>query len=439
MGVNQADMQITKEDEEINKSLLNFIEKSPSVFHGVAESCRRLRAEGYEALSELDAWDLRRGGKYFVTKNDSALLAFRIPEKEFQGFHIMASHSDSPTFKIKENPEIGVEGHYVKLNVEKYGGMLMAPWFDRPLSVAGRIILQTEEGMTSQLVSVDRDLCLIPNLAIHMNRSANDGYKYNVQKDLLPLYACGESKDHKFMDLIADAAGVRKEEILGSDLFLYNRMKGSMWGADGEFISSGRLDDLQCAYASLEGFLASEAQEYIPVHVVFDNEEVGSGTKQGAASTFLADSLLRICEEFGISAGQYRRLLAGSFMLSADNAHGLHPNYPEMTCPSNRPYLNGGVVMKFSANQKYTTDGMSAAIFKSLCKKAGIPYQIFHNRSDMLGGSTLGNLSALQVAVRTVDIGLAQLAMHSPYETAGAKDTAYLIRLAKEFFSSEKL
>ena len=436
---NQVDLHITKEDQEINKALLDFIEKSPSVFHGIEQMRRRLLLEGYKELAEVDPWNLHFGGKYFVTRNDSALLAFRIPEKEFSGFHIMASHSDSPTFKIKENPEMGVEGRYVKLNVEKYGGMLMAPWFDRPLSVAGRIIVETKEGLKSQLVSVDRDLCLIPNLAIHMNRSANDGYKYNVQKDLLPLYACGECKDHKFMNLIAETAGIKTEEILGSDLFLYNRMQGSQWGADMEFISSGRLDDLQCAYASLEGFLAAETKACLPVHAVFDNEEVGSGTKQGAASTFLVDSLLRICESLGISAGEYRRLMAGSFMLSADNAHGLHPNYPEMSCPSSRPYLNGGVVMKFSANQKYTSDGMSAAIFRTLCKKARIPYQIFHNRSDMLGGSTLGNLSALQVPVRCVDIGLAQLAMHSPYETAGAKDTAYLIRLAKEFFASENL
>lgn len=435
----KVNMNITKEDQEINKALLDFIEKSPSVFHGVDQMSKRLLQEGYVKLEEKDSWKLHLGGKYFVTRNDSAILAFRIPEKNLQGFHIMASHSDSPTFKIKENPEIGVEGHYLKLNVEKYGGMLMAPWFDRPLSVAGRIITETKEGLKSQLVSVDRDLCLIPNLAIHMNRSANDGYKYNVQKDLLPLFACGECKDHKFMDSIAETAGVKTEEILGSDLFLYNRMQGSQWGADLEFISSGRLDDLQCAYASLEGFLSSETKSFVPVHAVFDNEEVGSGTKQGAASTFLVDTLLRICESLGISAGEYRRLLAGSFMLSADNAHGLHPNYPEMSCPTNHPYLNGGVVMKFSANQKYTSDGMSAAIFKFLCKKAQIPYQIFHNRSDMLGGSTLGNLSALQVPIRCVDIGLAQLAMHSPYETAGAKDTAYLIHLAKEFFTSENL
>ncbi len=196
---------------------------------------------------------------------------------------------------------------------------------------------------------------------------------------------------------------------------------------------------MQCAYASLEGFLSSETGECVPVHVVFDNEEVGSGTRQGAASTFLVDTLLRICESLGITEGEYRRLLAGSFMLSADNAHAVHPNYPEMSCPTNRPYLNKGVVMKYSANQKYTTDGVSAAIFKTLCQRAKIPYQIFHNRSDLLGGSTLGNLSALQVPVRTVDIGLPQLAMHSPYETAGAKDTAYLIRLAREFFASENL
>lgn len=418
---------------ETVRQLFAFIEASPSPFHAVANMKRELEAQGYTRLLEGEAWELEEGGKYYVIRNGSSIIAFRIPKKDFKGFQIMASHSDSPSFKIKEKPEIEVENHYVKLNVEKYGGMLCAPWFDRPLSVAGRLIVKEGNRLATRLVSVDRDLCMIPNLAIHMNREANEGYKYNAQKDMLPLYGC-ESAKGRFMAQIAEAAGVEEENIIGSDLFLYNRMKGSIWGADREFISIGRLDDLQCAFASLQAFLDAEDGESIPIHCVFDNEEVGSSTKQGAGSTFLLDTLLRINEGMGRTLGQYHQALASSFMLSADNAHGVHPNQPEKACPTNRPYLNGGIVIKFNANQKYTTDGLAAAVFTQICEQADVPFQTFVNRSDMLGGSTLGNISGTQVALNTVDIGLAQLAMHSPYETAGVKDTEYLIRATKEFF-----
>ena len=370
-----------------------------------------------------------------MIRNSSAIIAFRIPKRDFLGFQIMASHSDSPSFRIKEYPEMEVENHYVKLNVEKYGGMLCAPWLDRPLSVAGRLVIREGNRLVTKLVNVDRDLCMIPNLAIHMNREANEGYKYNAQKDMLPLYGC-ESAKGTFMARVAETAGVEDEDIVGNDLFLYNRMKGSVWGASEEYISIGRLDDLQCAFASLQAFLQAADGESIPVHCVFDNEEVGSSTKQGAGSTFLFDTLLRINESLGRTSSQYRQALASSFMLSADNAHGVHPNQPDKACPTNRPYPNGGVVIKFSANQKYTTDGMAAAIFTQLCERAKVPYQTYVNRSDILGGSTLGNISGTQVAVNTIDIGLAQLAMHSPYETGGAKDTDYLIRVAKEFYQS---
>lgn len=413
--------------------LFSFIQASPSPFHAVANMKRELDAHGYAQLLEGEEWRLEEEGKYYVIRNGSALIAFRIPKRDFSGFQIMASHSDSPSFKIKENPEMDVEGHYVKLNVEKYGGMLCAPWFDRPLSVAGRVIVKDGSRLVTRLVNIDRDLCMIPNLAIHMNREANEGYKYNVQKDMLPLYGCGGSGG-MFMEDIARAAGVAQEDMIGSDLFLYNRMEGSIWGAQEEFISIGRLDDLQCAFASLQAFLEADGGESIPVHCVYDNEEVGSGTKQGAGSTFLLDTLLRINEGLGRSPGQYRQALASSFMLSADNAHGVHPNYPEKACPTNRPYLNEGIVIKYSANQKYTTDGMAAAVFTQICERAGVPVQKFLNRSDILGGSTLGNISGTQVALNSVDIGLAQLAMHSPYETGGIKDTDYLIAAAKEFF-----
>lgn len=418
---------------QVNQELFSFIESSPTAFHTVETMKQMLDAEGYQQLLESRAWELQAGGKYYVMRNGTSLLAFRIPKKDFTGFQVMAGHSDSPTFRIKENPEMETEGAYVKLNVEKYGGMLCSPWFDRPLSVAGRLIVKTNAGIVSRLVKVDRDLLMIPSLAIHMNRKANEEQKYNVQKDMLPLYAMADAKG-SFQKIVAEAAGVEVTDILGSDLFLYNRVKGTVWGAEQEFISSGRLDDLQCVFGSLKGFLTAEEGTSVPMHCVFDNEEVGSSTKQGAASTFLQDTLLRICESLGKTPAQYRQLLASSFMISADNAHAVHPNYGEKSCPTNRPVLNGGIVIKYSANQKYTTDGVSAALFRMICKKADVPYQVFLNRSDMIGGSTLGNLSANQVPVNCVDIGLPQLAMHSPYETAGAKDTAYLVHVAKVFY-----
>ena len=419
---------------ETTEKLLDFIEKSPTAFQAVDEMQKRLTENGFEVLSEKEYWKLIPGGKYLVTRNNSALIAFCIPEKESRVFHIMASHSDSPSFKIKENPEIKVDNSYVKLNVEKYGGMLMAPWFDRPLSVAGRVIIRRNGGLKEKLINIKRDLVMIPNLAIHMNREANNGVSYNPQKDLQPLFAVGNT-DRTLLEIIAEQTGIKKEDIISHDLFLYNRMPGTIWGADKEFVSSARLDDLQCAFASMEGLLRAQNHESIAVHCVMDNEEVGSGTKQGAASTFLKDTLLRINMGLGRTYEEYLMTLAGSFMVSADNAHALHPNYTDKTDPTNHPVLNKGIVIKFNANQKYCTDAVSAAIFKELCTKAGVPYQTFVNRSDIAGGSTLGNISNTQVPMNTVDIGLPQLAMHSPYETAGVKDTEYLVRAAEELFA----
>lgn len=415
------------------EELLKFLSKSPTSFHAVFTMKEMLCQEGYEELKETQKWDLKKGGRYLVTRNDSSLIAFSIPEKEIDGYRIMASHSDSPSFKIKENPEIMTEDKYVKLNVERYGGMLCSPWFDRPLSVAGRVIVKKNGVFVSRLVNIDRDLVLIPNLAIHMDRAANDGYKYNIQKDLLPLYGTGAAKD-TFFQQIADAADVSPDEILGHDLFLYNRQAGTIWGADNEFLSAGRLDDLQCAFASIKGFLQGKKENSLAVHCVLDNEEVGSQTKQGAASTFLYDTLTRINSSLGFNREDYLIQLAKSFMISADNAHAVHPNHMDKADPTNRPYLNEGIVIKYNANQKYCTDGISSAMFKDICREADVPTQTFVNRSDMAGGSTLGNISNTQVALNTVDIGLPQLAMHSPYETAGIKDTAYLIKAAAVFF-----
>lgn len=425
---------------EISEQLIEFIDKSPTCFHAVKTMSDMLRGEGFTELREDQKWHIEKGGRYFVARNGSSLIAFTIPEQDMKGMRIMASHSDSPTFKIKEDPEMEADGHYIKLNVERYGGMICAPWFDRPLSVAGRVIVRNSSGNSASgalrtiLVNVDRDLLMIPNLAIHMNREVNDGYKYNAQKDMLPLYGDITAKD-TFMKVIADAAGTAPEDILGHDLFLYNRQSASIWGASGEFLSSGRLDDLQCAFSSLKGFLAGEKKEYMAVHCVLDNEEVGSGTKQGAASTFLYDTLTRAHESLGLTREDYLIHLADSFMVSADNAHAVHPNHTDKADPVNRPYLNGGIVIKFNASQKYCTDGVSAAMFREICQRADVPVQTFVNRSDMAGGSTLGNISNTQVALNTVDIGLPQLAMHSPYETAGIKDTEYLVRAASVLFS----
>ncbi len=418
---------------ETSKNLLEFIRSCPTAYHTVAQVSSRLKAEGYEKLEEGSDWDLVENGKYFVTRNDSSIIAFRVPEA-FDRFLITAAHGDAPAFKVKPNPEMPCEGACVKLNVEKYGGMIHHTWMDRPLSVAGRVIVMTDAGMETRLVNIDRDLLVIPSLAIHMDRTVNEGLTLNPQKDLLPLFGDETAKD-SFRSLIAENAGVKEDEILGSDLFLYCRTPGSIWGNRNEFISSPRLDDLQCVYGILEGFLKGNAAGALPVCCVFDNEEVGSGTKQGAKSTFLYDVLTRICQAQGKSHSQYCQAVDAGFMLSADNGHAVHPNYPEKADPTNRPKMNGGLVLKYNANQKYTTDGVSEALVRYVCKKAEVPVQSYVNRSDVPGGSTLGNLSGEQVSIKTAEIGLAQLAMHSAVETAGAEDTEYLIRVIESFYS----
>ena len=422
--------------EQTNKELFSFLDRSPNAFFAVANMCDLLKKAGMTRLYEGTPWNLETGNGYYVTRNDSALIAFRIPKADYTGFQIMASHCDSPVFKIKANAEITIDKQYVKLNVEKYGGMLCAPWLDRPLSVAGRVVVRTEDGIETRLVNVERDLMIIPNLAIHMNRQANDGYKFNAQVDMLPLFCEKGKESDEFLRFIAAEAGISPEDILDTDLYLYNRMPATTLGLNNEFIASGRLDDLQCAFSSLKGFIEATPRDSVAVHCVFDNEEVGSGTKQGAAGTFLRDTLHRINRAMGKTEDEYLMSMASSFLVSADNAHAVHPDHTDKADPTNRPYLNKGIVIKYSANQKYTTDAVSGAIMRAICKQADVPYQTFANRSDMLGGSTLGNISQGQVSLNTVDIGLPQLAMHSPYETAGARDTAYLVEAAKILFSS---
>ena len=428
---------------EMTKDLKKFLDESPVGLYAAANIRGMLLENGYTECQEGSEWKLVPGGRYFVMRNGSAVIAFQIPKEEsWAGFQIAASHLDSPTFRIKSNAEIMVENRYVTLNVEKYGGMLLAPWLDRPLSAAGRVLVRTESGIETRLVNIDRDLMIIPNVAIHMNREVNNGYKWDMKQDLRPLLAGVPAADRStedigtiFRRLVAEEAGVSPEDVLDTDLYLYNREKASVIGLNGEFISSGRLDDLQCAFGTLKGFLAARPEKSIAVYCAFDNEEVGSMTKQGADSSFLRCTLERISTELGRSRGEFMASLSSSFMISADNAHAVHPNHPELEDPSHRPVPNGGIVIKYSANQKYTTDAVSGAVMKEICRKAGVPVQIFYNRSDLAGGSTLGNISTTQLSLNTVDIGLAQLAMHSAYETAGVKDTEYLARASEVFFS----
>ncbi len=426
-------MEFVKTTEE----MLQFIRESPTCFHAVDRIKNMLKQAGYRQWKEEQEWKAEPGGRYYVTRNDSSLIALHFPATdEIKGFHITASHGDSPAFKLKESPEMAVEGHYLKLNTEKYGGMILHTWLDRALSVAGRVVVKNGERLTSGLVNIDRDLLVIPGLAIHMNRDVNKGVEYNPQTDMLPLFSeqTEAGPENTLLDLVAREAGVEPENILGQDLFLYVREPGRRIGFDGEFVLSPRLDDLQCVYASVKALTESCPKEYVNICAVFDNEEVGSGTKQGADSTFLEDVLMRTAETFGISQAGYRRLMADSFVISADNAHAVHPNHPEKADSTNRPYLNGGIVIKYHGSQKYATDAYSGAKIKLLCQKAGVPYQTYANRSDMAGGSTLGNISATHVSVAGADIGLPQLAMHSAVETAGVKDTAYCIRLLREFY-----
>ncbi len=386
-----------------------------------------------------------------MTRNDSAIIAFILGDKG-AGYRIVGSHSDSPTFKIKPNPEMIAENHYVRLNTEKYGGAILSTWFDRPLSVAGRIFVKTDDPMSPKSihVTVKKDLLIIPNMAIHMNRDINEGYKFNAQVDTIPLMATGGGN---LMDIVAEAAGVKADDIIGSDLFLYEREGGRLIGANEEFISAGRLDNLAMAHASTEALIAAYSAKNskkasgktsntaTAMIVVSDNEEVGSESKQGADSPFLKNICRRLCiasikgDKATAEAGElYQISLAKSFLISADQAHAVHPNHPETHDPTNRPLMGNGVVIKHSANQRYITDADSAAVFKELCRLAGEPYQEFVNRSDKAGGSTIGPITMSQMDIRGLDIGNPILAMHSIRELGHINDQFGLYKILTEYY-----
>lgn len=408
------------------KGLFDFIRRSPTAYHATEAVRQRLLGEGYVELYESDSWELREGGKYFVTRGGSSLIAFREVSSP-KGFMIAAAHTDSPAFRVKLSGE--KKGVYSRLDVEKYGGMIYYSWLDRPLSVAGRVVVKTEGGAEVRLVNIDRDLVSIPSLAIHLNRTVNDGAALNPARDMLPMYSLGEAD---LATTVAESASVKKEDILSHDLFLYCRDEGRVFGERDEFILCPRLDDLESVYAATEGFLKADESQSMPVLAIFDNEEVGSETKQGAASTFLRDTLSRaVASEEG-----YLRAIASGMMLSIDNAHAFHPNRPEMSDPQNAPVLGGGIVVKFNASQRYATDGISHGIFVALCEREGIRHQRYYNRADLPGGSTLGSISDTRVSVPTVDIGFPQLAMHSANETAAVSDLDEMISATRAFFSA---
>ena len=417
------------------QKLFRFLDESPTCYHAAANAKAALTAAGAVELRESEQWKLEKGTLYVVERGDSALVAFRVPEGPFHGFLMAAAHSDSPTFKVRETAEAASAGNTLRLSVEPYGGGVWRGWLDRPLSVAGRVVIRQGDRLVSRLVNIDRDLLVIPGVAIHMDRSVNKGAELNPAVDLLPLLGCGKEPG-AFRKLIAEAAGVREEHLLSTELFLYPRTKAVQTGLNGEFIVSPRLDDLQCVFGCLEGFLAAKPGGSLPVLAVFNNEEVGSNTRQGADSTFLTDVLERIAHGCGLDSEGWKAAVANSFMVSADNAHAIHPAHPEYADKGEFPVLGGGVVIKYNANQRYTTDTVSAAVFQSICRRADVPVQRYSNRADLPGGSTLGNISTAHFSVPTVDIGLPQLAMHSVCETAGAADTAYLIRAMTAYFSA---
>lgn len=420
---------------EYAKGVMEFIKKSPSAYHAVNNIREILLENNFIELFEGDKWNLKKGKNYFTTRNNSSIIAFKIGDDDSDySFNIVASHTDSPNFKLKVNSELKVKDKYLKLNTEGYGGMTLYSWLDRPLSIAGRVFIRKDGQIKSELFNVDRDLLMIPSIAIHMKRDLNEGYKFNKQVDMLPVLST--DTDVSIVDIISKKLNISKEDIISFDLSLYNRANQAIWGENEEFFSSPQIDNLECAYTTLVGFLKGSNKKNINVYASFDNEEVGSLTKQGAQSTFLKDTLTRVNNALGKNLEDYYKAIASSFMVSADNAHAAHPNLMNETDENNNTFMNEGIVIKSHAGAKYTSDGASIAIFKEIAKKANVPLQYFSNRSDKNGGSTLGNLSNLQVSLNAVDIGLAQLAMHSSYESAGVKDPKFMIDAMEEYFNS---
>lgn len=413
--------------------LVEFLQESVTPFHAAATAESWLRAAGFTRLEEADYWNLEPGKGYYTTRNGSSVVAWRVPDHAIGGWRIVASHSDSPTWKIKT--DIVENDGCRRLSVEGYGGMIMSTWLDRPLTVGGRVIVKTEDGIESRLVCIDRDLLVIPSLAIHFQRDINKGHTFNPQVDMQPLW--GPAGSRTLTDLVAEELGVDTADILDSDLQLVTRQAPTQIGPDGEFFMAPRIDDLECAATTLLGFLDAAVETdsaCAPVWAMLDNEEVGSSSRMGAQSSYLRDVLDRIVDAIPHSGQAMHRAMANSFMLSADNAHATHPNFPQKSDPCAPVRLGGGVVLKYNASQKYTTNAVSGAIFRAICEKADVPVQVFTNRADEAGGSTLGNLQSHTLPIPMADIGLAQLAMHSAVETASLADAEAMTKAVAAFY-----
>ena len=413
--------------------LVEFLQESVTPFHAAATAESWLLAAGFTRLEEADYWNLEPGKGYYTTRNGSSVVAWRVPDHAIGGWRIVASHSDSPTWKIKT--DIVENDGCRRLSVEGYGGMIMSTWLDRPLTVGGRVIVKTEDGIESRLVCIDRDLLVIPSLAIHFQRDINKGHTFNPQVDMQPLW--GPAGSRTLTDLVAEELGVDTADILDSDLQLLTRQAPTQIGPDGEFFMAPRIDDLECAATTLLGFLDAAAETdsaCAPVWAMLDNEEVGSSSRMGAQSSYLRDVLDRIVDAIPHSGQAMHRAMANSFMLSADNAHATHPNFPQKSDPCAPVRLGGGVVLKYNASQKYTTNAVSGAIFRAICEKADVPVQVFTNRADEVGGSTLGNLQSHTLPIPMADIGLAQLAMHSAVETASVADAEAMTKAVAAFY-----
>ena len=415
--------------------LFEFLQAGVTPWHAVAEAARWLEAAGYTRLEEAAYWNLEPGGRYYVTRNGSSIVAWRVPDHAIGGWRMSIAHSDNPGWRIK--PAKSTSAGCERLPVEGYGGMIMPTWLDRPLGVAGRVMVRSRDGLETRLVNIDRPVAVIPSLCIHFDRSSNNGHAYNPQVDMQPLY--GPEGCRPLSDLVAEQLGVKQEDILSSELMLVTLQQPVCAGADGEYYISPRIDDLGCAATTLMGFLDADAvtdSACAPVWAMLDNEEVGSSTRQGAQSHFLRDLLDRILDAVPHSGQAMPRALANSFCLSADNAHATHPNFPEKSDPASPIRLGGGVVIKYNASQKYSTNAYSGAVFGEICRLAGVPTQRFANRADVPGGSTLGNLQANTVPVPTADIGLPQLAMHSAVETAACADADAMRRAVSAFYKA---
>lgn len=417
------------------QNFLKFISASVTQYHAISEFSSRLDSEGYIRLYEEEKFNLEEGKKYYVVRNNSSIIAFKLPKNlKDASINIVASHSDSPTFKLKPNNRLEVANNYTSLNTEVYGGPIYSSFFDRPLSLAGRVFVKNGDHVIEKLINFDRDLLVIPNECIHFNRDVNAGKNYNPQIDLLPLLG---NQDASLDKMIKEELNLTSEEtVLSYDLQVYNRYRGSVIGANKEYFMAPQIDNLESAYGSLEGFLASTNDQSLNMWIVFDNEEVGSRTKQGAGSRFLASTLERIYGSLGLSSEYLEVGLLNGLLVSCDNAHAVHPNNVARTDSQNKTFMNKGIVIKYNANQSYTTDGLSSSLLKKIFNDNNISYQEFTNRSDIRGGSTLGAISLGLVTIPSVDIGLAQLAMHSACETAGVEDLTTLIKGMEAFYNT---